>query len=81
MNRRAQAVLRMMSVDATCCISRKCNYIFHYIKKIVHNDFNNFCNTMNKEEKKKKEQSARTKQQRSKRDYARTCTLHVFSST
>lgn len=43
----------MMSVDATCCISRKCNYIFHYIKKIVHNDFNNFCNTMNKEKKKK----------------------------
>lgn len=60
MNRRAQAVLRMMSVDATCCISRKCNYIFHYIKKIVHNDFNNFCNTMNKEEKKKNKARAQS---------------------
>lgn len=62
----------MANVDmkATCRVNL--DAISHLYKKtIVHNDFNNFCNTMNK---------VRV-QVVVERDYAAFGILHVFSST
>lgn len=63
----------MANVDmrATCRVSLDAIYLSIYKKTIVHNDFNNFCNTMNK----------MRMQVVFERDYAAIGILHVFSST